>query len=70
MKPNGDLSHHFPPEGPTTELYNLLQEQTELTKREAFVGLTPAEREQYERISARIQEVFMELGKLSPGGRS
>jgi hypothetical protein len=46
------------------ELTALFQRQIELTKREALVGLTPAEYEEYENITNRIRESYIELAKL------
>jgi len=46
------------------ELDRLLEQHIKLFKAESFVGLTPAEWEEYERISGRIHELFGELGKL------
>jgi len=46
------------------EMEQLLQRQTELMKSESFVGLTPAEREAYDKIGKRISRLFGELAKL------
>lgn len=46
------------------EMDALFQRQIELMKAETFVGLTPAEREEYEKITARIAALFRELGGL------
>jgi hypothetical protein len=48
----------------SAELADLFQQQIELTKREALVGLTPAEREKLDQIVARIRESYSELAKL------
>jgi len=47
-----------------TELSRLFDQQVEMTKREAFVGLNPAEREEYDRITERIRESYARLAKL------
>jgi hypothetical protein len=49
-----------------TELENLFQQQIELTKWEAFNGLTPAERDECDRIAGRIHMLLDELSKLQP----
>jgi len=46
-----------------TELAGLFQRQIELTRREALVGLTPAECEEYEKIAAQIRESYLELAR-------
>jgi hypothetical protein len=46
------------------ELARLFQQQIELTRREALVGLTPAECEEYENIVERIRESYIALAKL------
>ena len=46
------------------ELASLFQRQIELTRREALVGLTPAEREEFDQIVAGIRESYSELAKL------
>jgi hypothetical protein len=48
----------------STELAGLFQLQIELTRREALVGLTPTECEEYDRIVERIREFYSELAKL------
>jgi len=48
----------------STELAGLFQQQIELTRREALVGLTPAECEEYDRIVERIRDSYTELAKL------
>jgi hypothetical protein len=48
----------------TAELAGLFQQQIELTRREALVGLTPAEREEFDQIVAGIRESYSELAKL------
>jgi hypothetical protein len=50
-----------------TELARLFQQQIELTRREALVGLTPAECEEYENIVERIRESYIELAKVRSG---
>jgi hypothetical protein len=47
-----------------SELSRLFDQQVELGKREAFVGLTPAEREEYDRITEKIRESYARLAKL------
>jgi len=46
------------------EIDRLFQRQIDLMKSESFVGLTPAERSEYDRIGERIRELFGELAKL------
>jgi hypothetical protein len=46
------------------ELAGLFERQVELTKREALVGLTPAECEEYDQIVQGIRESYIELAKL------
>jgi hypothetical protein len=48
----------------SAELADLFQQQIELTRREALVGLTPAGREKLDQIVARIRESYSELAKL------
>jgi hypothetical protein len=48
----------------STELTRLFQQQIELTRREALVGLTPAECEEYDKIVEGIRESYIELAKL------
>lgn len=48
----------------SAELSSLFQQQIELTRREAFVGLTPAEYEEYDRIVEAIRESYIELAKV------
>jgi len=47
------------------EIDRLFQRQIELMKSEAFVGLTPAERAEYDRIGERISTLYGKLAKLS-----
>jgi DNA-binding FadR family transcriptional regulator len=49
------------------ELGSLFQRQIELTRREALVGLTPAECEEYENIVQAIRESYSELAKVRSG---
>jgi hypothetical protein len=46
------------------ELSGLFQEQIELAKREALVGLTPAEYEEYDKVVDGIRVSYSELAKL------
>jgi hypothetical protein len=46
------------------EIDQLFQRQIELMKSESFVGLTPAERSEYDRIGERISALFGKLAKL------
>jgi len=48
----------------SSELSSLFQQQIELTRREAFVGLTPTECEEYDRIVEAIRESYIELAKV------
>lgn len=52
------------------ELERLFQHQSEMTKWEAFVGLTPAERGEYEQIGERIRELFVQLARINSGQSS
>ena len=42
----------------------LFQRQIELMKSETFVGLTPAQQQEYEKISEKISALFRELARL------
>jgi len=46
------------------EMDELFQRQIELMKSESFVGLTPSERVEYDKIGERIRELFAELAKF------
>jgi hypothetical protein len=46
------------------EMDQLFQRQIELMKSESFVGLTPSERVEYDKIGERICELFAELAKF------
>ena len=48
------------------ELGRLFQRQIELTKREALVGLTPAECEEYEKVVQEIRQSYIDLAKVRP----
>ncbi|HXR15578.1 MAG TPA: hypothetical protein VN777_05145 [Terriglobales bacterium] len=48
----------------SSELTALFQRQIELTRREALVGLTPAECEEYDQILEGIRESYIERAKL------
>jgi DNA replication initiation complex subunit (GINS family) len=50
----------------SSELAGLFQQQIELTRQEALVGLTPAECELYDKIVERIRASYIELAKLRP----
>jgi hypothetical protein len=50
-----------------SELGRLFQRQIELTRREALVGLTPAECEEYENVVQGIRESYIELAKVRSG---
>jgi hypothetical protein len=50
-----------------SELGRLFQRQIELTRREALVGLTPAECEEYEKIVQGIRASYTELAKVRSG---
>jgi hypothetical protein len=45
-------------------LAGLFQQQIELTRREALLGLTPAECEEYDKIVEAIRGSYIELAKL------
>jgi len=49
------------------ELGGLFRRQIELTRREALVGLTPTECEEYENIVQKIRESYIELAKVQSG---
>jgi len=49
------------------ELSRLFDRQIEMTKWEAFVGLTPEERQEYEQITEKIRESYSKLAKLESG---
>jgi hypothetical protein len=49
------------------ELSRLFDRQIEMTKWEAFVGLTPEQREEYEKINEQIRESYSQLAKLESG---
>ena len=51
----------------SAELAGLFQQQIELTRREALVGLTPAEYEEYDRVADGIRVSYSELAKLRSG---
>ncbi|HXM23803.1 MAG TPA: hypothetical protein VN948_21270 [Terriglobales bacterium] len=51
----------------SAELAGLFQQQIELTRREALVGLTPAECEEYDKIVEGIRESYIELAKVRSG---
>jgi hypothetical protein len=42
----------------------LFQRQIELMKSETFVGLTPVQRQEYEKITEKISSLFRELARL------
>jgi hypothetical protein len=46
------------------EMDTLFQRQIALMKSETFVGLTPAERQEYERIAEQLSRLFRELARL------
>jgi hypothetical protein len=46
------------------ELGRLFQRQIDLTKREALVGLTPTECEEYENVVQAIRESYSKLAKV------
>jgi hypothetical protein len=48
----------------SAELAGLFQQQIEMTRREALIGLTPAECEDYDKIVRRIRESYIELAKV------
>jgi len=59
----------FPGHGERTqqvasEIDCLLEKHVELLRAESFVGLTPAQRQEYEKISKRLHELFRELAAL------
>jgi len=60
VRPSGDKVTQI-----MTELDRLFQQQIELTKWEAFVGFTPAELEEYDRVVERIRQLYLELGTLN-----
>jgi hypothetical protein len=46
------------------EMDELFRRQIELMKSESFVGLTPSERVEYEKIGERIRRLFAELARF------
>jgi hypothetical protein len=48
----------------SAELAGLFQQQIEMTRREALIGLTPSECEDYDKIVRRIRESYIELAKV------
>jgi len=56
---NGDKGQQI-----ASDLGRLFQRRIEMTKWEAFTGLTPPERAEYDQIEARIDGLFRELAKL------
>jgi hypothetical protein len=48
----------------SAQLAGLFQQQIELTKREALVGLTPTECQQYDSIVEGIRESYIELARI------
>lgn len=46
------------------EIDRLLEKHVELLKAESFVGLTPAQRQEFERIGVRLHQLFGELARL------
>lgn len=46
------------------EMDQLFRRQIELMKSETFVGLTPSQRAEYDKIGERIREMFAELAKF------
>jgi hypothetical protein len=50
-----------------TALGRLFQRQIELTRREALLGLTPSECEEYEKILQGIRESYIDLAKVRSG---
>jgi hypothetical protein len=51
----------------SAELAGLFQQQIELTRREALVGLTPAEYEEYDKVVDGIRDSYSQLAKLRSG---
>lgn len=51
----------------SAELARLFQRQIKMTRREALVGLTPAECVEYDKIVEGIRESYIELAKLRSG---
>jgi hypothetical protein len=46
------------------EMDQLFQRQVELMKSETFIGLTPAQRAEYDEVGSRIRELFAELARF------
>jgi hypothetical protein len=59
IAPNSDSTQQI-----ASELSHLFDQQIEMTKREAFIGLTPAEREEYDQIIEKIRQSYVRLAKL------
>jgi len=51
----------------STELARLFQQQIEMARQEALVGLTPAECAEYDKIMEGIRESYIKLAKLRSG---
>lgn len=49
----------------SAELERLIQQQSEMTRQEALVGLTPSERGTYEQLGERIRQLFAEMARLN-----
>jgi hypothetical protein len=51
----------------SAELASLFQQQIKLTRREALLGLTPAEYAEYDKVVDGIRDSYGELAKLRAG---
>jgi len=67
MKHPGQTANRDQGQQIAAELTQLFDQQVELTKKEAFVGLTPTEREEYDRVAEKIRESYARLAKLTAG---
>jgi DNA replication initiation complex subunit (GINS family) len=64
MRRKGEAANGRQRENITTELEKLAQQQSEMAKREALVGLTPAERGEYEKLGERIRQLFVDMARI------
>jgi hypothetical protein len=66
--PTAAISNHSRMLQIAGEMDALFQRQIELMKSETFTGLTPAERQEYERIVEELSGLFRELARLKRVG--
>jgi hypothetical protein len=63
-EPDKTSSHWNDAQHVAAKLSRLFDRQIEMTKWEAFVGLTPEQRQEYETINEQIRESYARLAKL------